>query len=192
MTLGEKIRDARKHAGLTQDALAEKLSVSRSAVAKWETDKGLPDIDNLKALSGLLSVSVDYLLDDQEEKELSEIRESICLEDYQKTRTCRCPEDAVVLAKYPDADSIHPLIRQKKLSRVESILDFFTFPGVFDIADRFADTSAYYFVERNGEQYLVNVSKEFITSTRLARRITEKKFTIGKNIFRKAEYTVNK
>ena len=47
MNLGEKIREARKRCGFSQEQLAEKMSVSRSAVAKWETDKGLPDVGNL-------------------------------------------------------------------------------------------------------------------------------------------------
>ncbi|MEC5189682.1 XRE family transcriptional regulator [Geobacillus thermodenitrificans] len=46
MTLGEKIKKARTEAGLSQEQLSEKLGVSRSAVAKWESGKGLPDIDN--------------------------------------------------------------------------------------------------------------------------------------------------
>ncbi|MGG3822658.1 helix-turn-helix transcriptional regulator [Geobacillus thermodenitrificans] len=46
MTLGEKIKKARIEAGLSQEQLSEKLGVSRSAVAKWESGKGLPDIDN--------------------------------------------------------------------------------------------------------------------------------------------------
>ena len=62
MTLGEKIREARSKYGLSQEQLAEKISVSRSAIAKWETDKGLPDVGNLKVLARLLNVSVDYLL----------------------------------------------------------------------------------------------------------------------------------
>ena len=44
MTLGEKIRHARKASGLSQEQLAEKMCVSRSAIAKWETDKGMPDV----------------------------------------------------------------------------------------------------------------------------------------------------
>ena len=64
MSLGEKIREQRKKAGLSQEQLSEKLGVSRSAITKWETDKGIPDVDNLKALSKLLNVSIDYLLDD--------------------------------------------------------------------------------------------------------------------------------
>ena len=66
MTLGEKIKEARKQCGLSQEQLAEKMAVSRSAVAKWEANNGLPDIDNLKALAQLLNVSIDYLLDDGE------------------------------------------------------------------------------------------------------------------------------
>ena len=65
MTLGEKIRHSRKSCGLSQEKLAEKLCVSRSAIAKWETDKGMPDVENLKFLSRLLNVSVDYLLSDE-------------------------------------------------------------------------------------------------------------------------------
>ena len=47
MTLGAKIKEARRKCGLSQEQLAEKMSVSRSAIAKWETDKGLPDVGNL-------------------------------------------------------------------------------------------------------------------------------------------------
>ena len=64
MTLGEKIKEARKQCGLTQEQLADKMAISRSAIAKWESNKGLPDVDNLKVLAKLLNVSVDYLLDD--------------------------------------------------------------------------------------------------------------------------------
>ncbi len=62
MTLGEKIKIARKQAGLSQEQLAEKMEVSRSAVAKWEVNNGTPDIDNLKMLSQLLGVTIDYLV----------------------------------------------------------------------------------------------------------------------------------
>ena len=76
MTLGEKIKEARKQCGLSQEQLAEKMTVSRSAIAKWETDKGLPDVDNLKALAQLLNVSVDYLLDGGGTVDVQVIREA--------------------------------------------------------------------------------------------------------------------
>ncbi len=64
MTLGEKVKFARKQAGLSQEQLAGKLGVSRSAVAKWEANNGIPDIDNLKILSHLLGVTIDELVND--------------------------------------------------------------------------------------------------------------------------------
>ncbi len=47
--------------GLTQEELAEKVGVSKSAIAKWETDGGLPDRDNLQRLAEVINVSVDEL-----------------------------------------------------------------------------------------------------------------------------------
>ena len=62
MTLGEKLRNARKQEGLTQEQWSEKLGISRSAVAKWETDNGIPDISNLIALSDEFGLSLDELI----------------------------------------------------------------------------------------------------------------------------------
>ena len=89
MTFGEKLQEARKRAGYSQEQLSEKLSVSRSAVAKWESGGGLPDIENLKAISQLLDVSIDYLLDDDGRLDFSVLREPISIDDYEKTGNCR-------------------------------------------------------------------------------------------------------
>ena len=51
MLLGEKIRNARVEAGLTQEELAEMIMVSRAAIAKWEGGRGLPDVANLKVIA---------------------------------------------------------------------------------------------------------------------------------------------
>jgi len=48
MSIGQKLKDARKKAGLSQEQLAEKLCVSRQAITKWESDKGIPDIENIQ------------------------------------------------------------------------------------------------------------------------------------------------
>lgn len=66
MSIGQKLKDARKSAGLSQEQLAEKLCVSRQAITKWESDKGIPDVENLKNISKLFDVSIDSLLDDSE------------------------------------------------------------------------------------------------------------------------------
>ena len=67
MTLQEKLTTLRKQKGLSQDALADKLYVSRQAVYKWESGQTTPDIDKLRVLSSLYNVSIDNLLNDKEE-----------------------------------------------------------------------------------------------------------------------------
>ena len=65
MTFAEKLKYIRKQAGFSQEKLAEKLGVSRQAVTKWETDTGIPDIENLMAISSLLDISIDELLSNE-------------------------------------------------------------------------------------------------------------------------------
>ena len=60
-TLGQFIAMRRNYMKLTQEEMAEKIGVSKSAIAKWETDGGLPDRDNLKKLAEIINVSVDEL-----------------------------------------------------------------------------------------------------------------------------------
>jgi transcriptional regulator with XRE-family HTH domain len=66
MELHEKLQQLRKQSGLTQEELAEKLYVSRTAISKWESGRGYPSIDSLKALSKFFSVSIDTLLSGDE------------------------------------------------------------------------------------------------------------------------------
>ncbi len=66
MVFSEKLQLLRKNRGLTQEALAEKLGVSRQAVAKWEAGQVYPDIFNLIQISNLMNVIVDYLVRDQD------------------------------------------------------------------------------------------------------------------------------
>ena len=62
MEFNQKLQELRKQKGLTQEELAEMLFVSRAAVSKWESGRGWPSIDSLKAISSLFSVSIDDLL----------------------------------------------------------------------------------------------------------------------------------
>lgn len=61
MSLGQFITKRRKHLYMTQEQLADRLHVSKSAVAKWETDGGVPDRDNLFRLGEVLGVTVNDL-----------------------------------------------------------------------------------------------------------------------------------
>lgn len=71
MTLAEKIYEARKKAGLSQEELAHTLGVTRQAVSKWETGKSVPDTENIRALAAALAVSADYFLGEETAGEAS-------------------------------------------------------------------------------------------------------------------------
>ncbi len=65
MNFGEKILGLRLRNGLSQEALAEKLMVSRQAVSKWESGVTLPETEKLVIISNMFGVSLDYLLKDE-------------------------------------------------------------------------------------------------------------------------------
>ncbi len=65
MNLSEHLEDLRKQHDLTQDQLAEKLTVTRQAISRWERGLAYPTVDNLKALAQLYQVSLDALLLDE-------------------------------------------------------------------------------------------------------------------------------
>jgi transcriptional regulator with XRE-family HTH domain len=62
MEFSEKLQSLRKQKGLTQEELAEILYVSRTAVSKWESGRGMPNVESLKAIARYFSVTLDELL----------------------------------------------------------------------------------------------------------------------------------
>ena len=66
MEFNEKLQELRKQKGLTQEALAEQLFVSRTAISKWESGRGYPNIESLKEIAKFFSVTVDELLSSDE------------------------------------------------------------------------------------------------------------------------------
>lgn len=195
MTIGEKLKEARKQAGLSQEQLSEKLGVSRSAVAKWETDNGIPDVDNLKAISKLLKVSVDYLLDDGEA-----INELVMREPYNLSECGKgskfTKKDRAVRDRFPDAE-IHTLLGEKRLTKGEKVIDYmlgiftdasFGIPGVINSVKN--KDKHFYLVEKDGKQFFVTVTDEFIETRQLAKRMNGKKIEIGNWKFTKCEYEV--
>ena len=66
MEFNEKLQQLRKNNNLTQEQLAEQLYVSRTAISKWESGRGYPNIESLKCISKLFSVTIDELLSSDE------------------------------------------------------------------------------------------------------------------------------
>ncbi len=176
MTLGEKIREARRKCGLSQEQLAEKMLVSRSAIAKWETDKGLPDVGNLKMLARLLNVSVDQLLDEAEVTDELTMREDYNLAAY--GRGCKkVRKDRVVRDKFPDGKIYSLLGRQELVD-----LGQFAAP-VPDCRTSSLDQTrntdkAFYLVEREGRQVFVTVTDTFVQSRPLEQPVTGGSFCL--------------
>mgnify|MGYP003508398057 CR=1 FL=1 len=77
MTIGQNIKKLRKNADMTQEELAEILSISSQAVSRWETDSAMPDISLLPLLCSIFNISADELLGidvTKQEEEINEIR----------------------------------------------------------------------------------------------------------------------
>ena len=71
MEFNEKLQELRKQKGLTQDELAKALYVSRTAISKWESGRGYPSIDSLKAIAKFFSVTLDDLLSSEKILEIA-------------------------------------------------------------------------------------------------------------------------
>jgi len=174
------------------------LCVSRQAITKWETGKGIPDVDNLKVISKVLNVSIDFLLDDEEILDKTIIKEQINLNDYVKEGKLRSKKDAVVYAKYPDAE-ITPLLAKKKSTKGQKVLGellgwLTDAPfGTDEVFNQIADArNSYYLVLQDGKQILVTVTDDFIESKVMAKKIIRDKFEIGEYKYQKAVYKVEK
>ena len=72
MEFNEKLQELRRKKGLTQEELAQKLFVSRTAISKWESGRGYPSIDSLKEIAKFFSISIDELLSTNEVLTLAE------------------------------------------------------------------------------------------------------------------------
>lgn len=200
MTFGEKLKKARIEAGFTQEELAGKLTVSRAAIAKWESDRGMPDITNLKALAAALNVSIDYLLDDGTALDLTVTKKAIDLRKYGDTgKLSRLKKvsikEKLIRDEYPEAQIIGLTITKIKNTKNESIADAAI--GLFALllggiplfgTQEMGKTvgsldQQYYLVNEGEKQYFVLVTDEFIISRTMASKITDKKFTIEDKVF---------
>lgn len=88
MEFSEKIQELRNKNKLTQEQLAEKLYVSRTAVSKWESGKGYPSIDSLKYISKTFNISIDELLSIEEIIDIAKKENTYNLERTNKLARC--------------------------------------------------------------------------------------------------------
>jgi transcriptional regulator with XRE-family HTH domain len=200
MTFGEKLKKARIEAGYTQNELANKLTVSRAAIAKWESNRGMPDVTNLKAIAETLSVSIDYLLDDGSVLDFSVTNKAIDLTKYRDGRKLSRLKkieikEQIIRKEYPDAEIIRLTVTKIKNSKAETIADeaigwFALILGGIPLfgTQEFGKTAnsldqQYYLVNEEKAQHFVLLTDEHLISRTLTDRITDKKFEIGDRKF---------
>ena len=82
MEFNKKLQELRKARSLTQEELAEALFVSRTAISKWESGRGYPNLDSLKEISRFFSVSIDELICTEEIISAAEDEKKECVDKY--------------------------------------------------------------------------------------------------------------
>ena len=201
MTFGEKLKKARLEAGYTQEELASKLTISRAAVAKWESDRGMPDVSNLKALGEALNVSVDFLLDDGEPIDLSVTKKTIDLRKYgDQGKLSRLKKlgikERIIREEYPDRQIIRLTVTKIHNSKSETVVDqvigwtALLFGGIplFDTQEMGKTINSldeqYYLVNDDRKQFFVMLTDEFMVSRAMVNRIEGKKFRIEDQEFK--------
>lgn len=88
MEFNEKLQELRKNKRLTQEELAEALFVSRTAVSKWESGRGYPNLDSLKEISRYFSVTIDDLICSEEVISAAEDEKRACINKYTALICC--------------------------------------------------------------------------------------------------------
>lgn len=116
MNLGENLFQARKKKGLSQEAVAEKLGVSRQTISKWETDETLPDIRQAKRLAVLYGLTLDELIEfDADVQEIQEVinkttEETVKKVDWTKMWAVKYP----ILSRYQEEVNVADYEKQLK------------------------------------------------------------------------------
>ena len=195
MTFGEKVKKARMEAGYTQEELAAIFMVSRAAVAKWESDRGMPDLSNLKMLSEILNTSVDALLYGDEGLDFSVIKKMIdltCYGDSGKLSRFKmiAIKEKIIREVYPQAEILRLTLTKIKNSKAEDVMDkaigFFALllAGIplFGTQEmgKMANSlgEQYFLVNDEKKQYFVLMTDEQMISRIMINPIHDKKFSL--------------
>jgi transcriptional regulator with XRE-family HTH domain len=98
LDIGTRVRAARRDRGLTQDELADRVGVSRSAVAQWETGRAGQVTGNLSRIAAALEVNVEYLMYGDDKRAAGEVRQGDELALLRLYRECE-PDDRQMLLR---------------------------------------------------------------------------------------------
>ncbi len=185
MTFGSKLKKLRKEKALTQEALAVKLNVSRQAIAKWEKDECLPDINHITMLSKIFEVKIDELLDYKVEEITSQesFAENLSKEDSKLKNIYN-----FMAKRFEGSSHIWVLNRERKWGFWANLFDFFVGAGTIDMVDMLSTGLVYSFlVEGGGTQKLVLVQKTEMFVKDLNNTFVDKKLTVDNYKYTKTQ-----
>lgn len=125
MKFSEKLKEIRKKEGLSQDQLAEKIGVSRQAITKWETGKGLPDVENMVIIAEIFKLTLGELLRDsvarQDPKEPVFVSETVYDIDYEKHFDINIGNAAAILLSSGTDEKLHVKLSSETLENLDTM-----------------------------------------------------------------------
>jgi len=174
MELGKKISTLRKEAGFSQEQLAERLGVSRSAIAKWESEKGIPDIENLVALSDLFAKSTDYFLKETEDKALGKMEENI----REKVLEDKSESEHLVKEEVSENENQDSSLKEYMGKRCDILLDGWNDGAYNIIIVGFDDEFIFYRVNDKKKERYGAIAKTHITGIELSKKQQECEYAV--------------
>lgn len=125
MNFSEKLKEIRRKEGISQEQLAEKIGVSRQAITKWETGKGLPDVENMVIIAEIFKTTIDELLTDSAVRTVPETpvytSETIYDIDCEKHFDVNIGSAAAVLLTTGDDEKLHIKLSSETLEDLDSV-----------------------------------------------------------------------
>ena len=125
MNFSEKLKEIRKKEGISQEQLAERIGVTRQAITKWETGKGLPDVENMVIIAEIFKTTIDELLMDSVTKAASETgvytSETIYDIDCEKHFDVNIGSAAVIMLSSGDDEKLHVKLSSETLENIGSM-----------------------------------------------------------------------
>lgn len=125
MNFSEKLKEIRKNEGLSQEQLAEKIGVSRQAITKWETGKGLPDVENMVIIAEIFKTTLDELLRDSAAKQEREtpvfVSETIYDIDCEKHFDVNIGNAAAILLSSGTDEKLHIKLSSETLENLDTM-----------------------------------------------------------------------
>ena len=125
MNFSEKLKDIRKKEGISQEQLAEKIGVTRQAITKWETGRGLPDVENMAIIAEIFKTTIDELLTDSLTKETPKtfvyISETIYDIDCEKHFDVNIGSASAIMLSSGDDEKLHVKLFSETLENIGSM-----------------------------------------------------------------------